>query len=376
MAETAQLNHERNEIHPGLPAHEYCAPEIFELEKERIFSRCWVCVGRAERLAEPGDFITAEVAGESIIVTRTRELQLAAHYNVCRHRGSLLLEAESGRLKGGIVCPYHAWTYALDGTLVATPNVDAEEGLCRAHYGLRSVHVDTWDGFVFVNLHDTPQSLQAQLGSEPDWPLTFARYGTGELSIGARLVYEVAANWKILFDNFNECLHCPVVHPELVALVPVYRTGRVIEAERPDGGVTLTDGASTFADGGTSRLPFLPGLSELDHRTYSGYSVFPSMMVNLLATGVMAYKAIPRAVDHTTVVSEYLFRPETIAAPGFDPSDMVDFLDRVSRQDWAVCERTQKGVRSRGFRQGVYPSADRYLHTFAKRYLELRGPVP
>jgi Rieske 2Fe-2S family protein len=150
----------------------------------------------------------------------------------------------------------------------------------------------------------------------------------------------------------------------------------VLDDERGDGGVTLAEGAYTFATDGVSNLPLLPGLEEIDCRTYYGYSVFPNLLVNLLSTGVMVYTLFPRGPAHTTVVSEYLYRPETIAAEGFDPSDMVEFLDLVSRQDWSVCERAQRGVGSKGFVQGVYPPQDYLLHLFAERYLAERGPVP
>jgi glycine betaine catabolism A len=163
------------------------------------------------------------------------------------------------------------------------------------------------------------------------------------------------------------------VHPELVNLVPMFRSGQVVDHDRPDLGATLEAGINTFTLSGTSDLPLLPGLSELDCRTYWGYSVIPNLMVNLVSTGVMVYTLYPRDPEHTTIVSEYLFRPETIDAMGSNVGeDMVEFLDLVSRQDWIVCERAQRGVRSRGFVQGVYPPQDELLHRFAQRYLQER----
>jgi Rieske 2Fe-2S family protein len=178
----------------------------------------------------------------------------------------------------------------------------------------------------------------------------------------------VRANWKILHDNFGECLHCPILHPELAELVPLYRTGQVMDPSRDDGGVTLDKGLNTFTHSGRSKLPKLPGLSELDRRSYYGYSTFPNVMANLISTGVMVYTLFPRAVDHTTIVSEYMFRPDVIAGPEFDCSDMVKFLDLVSVQDWGICERVQQGTRSRGFEQAIYPPEDRMLHWFAEYY--------
>jgi Rieske 2Fe-2S family protein len=288
----------------------------------------------------------------------------------------VLLDDARGHLKGAaVVCPYHNWTYGLDGALIGTPNVPADSGLDRSAYGLRGVQVETWEGFVFVKLSDDPRSLGEQLAIEPDEPLAYDRYAIGELRVGHRQVYEIEANWKIVHDNFNECLHCPTVHPELVRIVPMYRKGMVVDYERPDLGATLADGMTTFTMSGTSDLPILPGLTELDRRTYWGYSVFPNLMVNMVSTGVVTFRLEPRSASHTTLTAEYLYRPETIAADGFDPSDMVEFLDLVSRQDWAVCERAQRGVGSKGFVQGVYPPQDSLLHTFAQRYLAERDGI-
>jgi glycine betaine catabolism A len=361
-------------IHPGLPGRDYHGREIFELEKERIFFHGWFCVGRQEQLPNPGDFLTQEIADESVIVIRTKDGDIRAFANVCRHRGTRLLEEPSGHVKNAIVCPYHAWTYSTEGRLVGTPNVHAEDGLPRNEYGLWPVTLQAWEGFLFVSFSPQPSPLLEELSKDPDGPLDYGRYRVSDLRAARTIVYEVEANWKILIDNFNECLHCPTVHPELVKIVPLYRKGIVLDPNRNDGGVTLADGLYTFTIDGTSKLPQLPDLADIDRRTYYGYAVFPNLLVNLFSTGVMAYTLYPRSPSHTTVVSDYLYRPETIEEESFDPNDMVEFLDLVSRQDWDVCERAQRGVRSRFFTRGVYPPQDALLHRFAERYLESRGP--
>ncbi|MEA2558138.1 MAG: glycine betaine catabolism [Actinomycetota bacterium] len=360
-------------IHPGLPGRDYHSPEVFELEQERIFLRGWFCVGREEQLPEPGNFLTADVAGESVMLMRGTDGAARAFANVCRHRGTKLLEEPTGHLKSNaVVCPYHSWTYATDGRLIGTPNVHADDGLDRDAYGLHAIALESWDGFLFLNLSSNPTPLREGLEKDPDEPLAYERYRLGELRSARTIVYEVETNWKIVVDNYNECLHCPSVHPELVKIVPLYRKGIVLDPTRVDGGVTLADGLYTFTMDGTSTLPQLPNLEEIDRRTYYGYSVFPNLLVNLFSTGVMAYTLLPRSASHTTVISDYLFRPETIEADDFDPSDMVDFLDLVSRQDWDVCERAQRGVVSRFFDRGVYPPQDGLLHRFAERYASER----
>lgn len=361
---------------PGLRGSDYHDDAVWRLERETVFGRSWFCVGRSEELPSPGDYLARDVAGEGVLAVRGKHGRIRAFYNVCRHRGTVLCDEGAGNTKGAFVCPYHNWAYDLEGNLVGTPNVRAGEDFDRASYPLRAIACDEWEGFLFVHLGPDPRPLLDHLAEEPDGPLGYGRYGVGELRIGHRIVYEVAANWKLIHDNFNECLHCPGVHPELSRIVPMFRKGMVFDPERPDLGASLEDGVTTFTMSGTSTLPTLPGLSEMDCQTYWGYSIFPNVMMNLVSTGAMVYTLYPRGPGHTTIVSEYLYRPETIAEPGFDPSDMVEFLDLVSVQDWAVCERAQRGVASKGFVQGVYPPQDALLHRFAEQYLRTRGPLP
>jgi len=202
-------------ISPGLPGRDYYAPEIYEVEKERIFFRNWFCIGREEQLANAGAFITQEVVGESLIAVRTREGALRAFYNVCQHRGTKLCERPFGHVNRQFVCPYHQWSYGLDGELLRMPNVSEQDRIDREGHGLKAVAIDAWDGFVFVNLADDPRPLLEQLAVEAGEPLSWGRYRVGELRVGHRIVYEIEANWKILHDNFNECLQGPSVHPGL-----------------------------------------------------------------------------------------------------------------------------------------------------------------
>jgi Rieske 2Fe-2S family protein len=360
-----------------LPGRDYHDPAVYEADRARIFHSLWSCIGREEQLAEPGDYLTQELAGESVLVTRTLGGELRGHYNVCRHRGTRLADG-CGHVRKVLTCPYHAWSYDLEGKLVGTPNVHEEEGFDRAAHPLWRVHIETWAGFVFVNLSDDPPPLREWLASDPDNPLWFDKYRVEDLRIGRELTYEVAANWKIIVENFNECLHCPTVHPELVQIVPIYRKG---EVEERDGwwGNSLADGAGSFTTTGASGLPALPGIDATDAHTYYGFHVFPNVLLNFMPDSVMYYLLLPRGPEHTTVISNYLFRPETIeGVDGFEEKagEIVKFWDLVSRQDWGICERAQTGVRSKSYAGGgVYPFQDRLLRAFNKRYAAVRGPV-
>lgn len=358
------------ELHATLPSRDYYSPEVFELEKERIFYGKWLCVGREEQLPRPGDFMLAQVADESILLVRDGGGGLRGFYNVCRHRGSRLCDDAAGHLGRAIQCPYHAWTYGLDGRLLATPNVGDVEGFDRADYPLHSVHLDTWEGFVFVNLFEEPGALEEFLGP---WATAYARYHVGRLRSAYQATDEVTANWKILVENYNECLHCPGVHPELCRLVPLYRRGLVTEDDGSWGN-RLADGVETWTMNGRSNRPPLPDLTEEDKRCYYGFHVFPNLFVNLLPDVVATTIMFPLAPDRTRLITDLLFEPSTIARDDFDPSDLVEFRRTVMRQDWDVCERVQMGVRSRAYRSGVYPPQDSCVYEFNQQYLRERGP--
>jgi glycine betaine catabolism A len=360
---------------PTLPGVDYHDEQVYRLEQQRVFGGSWFCLGRSASLPDPGDFATPEVAGEKIVVVRGRDDRLRAFANSCRHRGTLLLEG-TGNTGGAIRCPYHAWAYTLDGRLRATPNVGPEDGVDREQLGLWPVSLAEWGGFHFVNLGGQASPLAEQLTEQPDSPLELERYRLDELRVGARREYVVAANWKIVVENYYECLHCPTVHPELVAIVPQYRNGEVEEEGQSPLGNSMGPGLTSFTMTGHSTLPSLPGLSDHDLHTFYGAHLFPNLIINYHSETVNAVTVFPDGPQRSRVVSEYLFRPETIASDGFDPSEVVDFRHLVAQQDWLVCERAQQGVTSRFYRHGVYPRQERAIVAFNRRYLELRGPVP
>ena len=332
----------------------YFSDRIFQEEQERIFWHEWFCAGREEDLGKPGDYVCLDVAGESIVVVRAREGKLAAFYNVCRHRGSRLLTETTGTLTS-IRCPYHAWTYNLDGSLRSAPYLDEQDGFTRGDLGLHPVALDSWGGFFFLNLSPRTAStrdydLRAQLGSIPD---RVRRYPLAEVRSARRLRYEVRANWKVLLENYNECYHCGPVHPELCRLVPAFkqRGGSDLDWER---GIPHREGAWTFTETGTStRLPF-DGLNADERTRHKGELVYPNFMISLSADHVTAYTLWPRSPSHTEVVCDFLFARSELEQPGFDPSDAVNFWDLVNRQDWAICENVQLGMRSRVFEHGYY----------------------
>jgi glycine betaine catabolism A len=354
-----------------LPGADYCDPAIYELERRQIFFRNWYFAGRVEQVEQPGQWFTVDVVGESIMVICGEDGQLRAFYNVCRHRGSRLRDEESGVERGSIMCPYHAWCYDFTGRLVATPKVDEDE-VDRSQLSLWPVHVDVWQGFVFVNLdRGTPQPLREYIGRNYDDLLGFERFDMGALRIGAQTEWIVEANWKILVENYNECLHCPSVHPELIEMIPIYRTGWVYDESREDGGVLIAGGSSYTANG-ASNIAVIPTMTELEAKSVYGGTIFPNAMLDISGTGVILTQLLPMGPTRTKQIALYLFHPDAMAKPDFDPTPYVEFGELVGGQDNAICERAQRGVSSRAFAHGVYPAKDEYVWEFNQRYLRER----
>lgn len=352
-----------------LPAYWYTTPEVFVAEKERIFAHAWLCVGREASVARPGDFFTAQRAGESLIVTRDNDGKLRAFYNVCRHRGTRICEEPSGHFSGSIQCPYHAWTYGLDGTLKVARNMTEVAGFDRADYPLKEAPVALWEGFVFVDIAAGNRSFENVFA-----PLIgrFAKWDIANLRAARSLRYEIACNWKLIFLNYSECYHCPLVHPQLDKLSPS-DSGRNDLSDGPflGGFSELRKPGTSLTMSGHSSRPPLRGVEgvELDRVYY--YTIFPTMMLSLHPDYVMVHYCNPLAPDRTEVVCEFLFDPETMAKPDFDPSDVVEFWDLTNRQDWRVNELTQLGLSSLAYSPGPYSNAEGLLAAFDRYYLEV-----
>jgi Rieske 2Fe-2S family protein len=345
-----------------LPGRYYHDPGIFRLEQERIFAHTWYCVGRADGIGEQGMFFLAQVGTENVVVLRDRDGEVRAFYNVCRHRGARVCLQQSGQLKGSMQCRYHAWTYALDGRLIGAPNMKDAQGFDRADYGLVPVPLQVWEGLIFLNLapeHER-ESLAAQLGATHD---KYARYHMGELAVGATITYDVKANWKLIHENFSECGHCPVMHPELSALVPSFKAG--IVSTYGGSGAELGEGVESLTPTGKLSRPPLRGLNAEDRHRYYGMTTNPNLFLSFHPDYVLTHILEPAAADHTRVICHWLFDPEVARRSDFDPSDAVETWDLVNRQDWEVCEMTQPGMASRVYAEGgIYAPLEAHIQRF------------
>jgi Rieske 2Fe-2S family protein len=365
----------------------YVDPDAWLRERERVLFGEWFCVGRLTDLGldRPGRVAVVDVVGESVLVTADELGALHAAYNVCRHRGSQLHPAEPGAepwcgAAGSLRCPYHSWTYGLDGRLLRAPHTEEGE-IDPGDFALHPVGVETWAGFVAVHLTPGRAGPLADAVARPT--RTLANYGMGDLVTGRVLRYEVRANYKVVTENYNECYHCGPVHPELTRLVPSFGGGGAHLDW--DAGVPHRDGAWTYTTTGTTSRPPLPGLDEAERTRHKGELVHPNLMLSCSADHVAAFVLRPQAVDLTRIECVLLFHPDAVADPSFDPSDAADFWDLVNRQDWAICESVQRGMSSRAWSHGWFaPMEDEsadirrwLLPRLADPVVEVRGaPAP
>ena len=348
-----------------LPQRYFVSPEIFAQELEKIFATNWVLVGHQSQLTEPGDYFLAEVAGESLIVTKDQRSTIRAFYNVCRHRGARLCEEQNGHA-AAIQCPYHAWTYALDGRLLGAPHMDETPGFNKTEYPLKPARLGLWEGFIFLNLADASAPLEKwfkPLGGK------FSSWNLAALRSAKRIEYDVQANWKLIFQNYSECYHCLGVHPELSKISP-YDSAENDLTEGPflGGFMRIASGKSLTMSGNACALP-VGNFGDEDFRFVFYYSIFPNMLLSLHPDYVMLHRLEPQSSERTLIFCDWFFNPEAFKRDDFDPEDAVEFWDMVNKQDWHVCELSQQGISSRAYEPGPYSARESIPAAWDREYL-------
>jgi Rieske 2Fe-2S family protein len=358
---------------PSLPASWYYDPAQYARELEAVWYRDWICVGRSSELARAGDYFVAEVGNERVIVTSDATGRHRAFHDTCRHRGSKLCTDPRGHFASGrIVCPYHAWTYALDGRLLATPMRIATDDFDRDAIRLYDVHIDTWGGFLFVNLSETPAvPLTAFLGAEARnverWPLA-------QLETVHREESTLACNWKVFWENYSECYHCPGVHPELCRVVPIYRGAVLSYADRPDAQgdgspddprPRVAPGLRTWTIDGQTGLPLIEGP---DEALRSLGVVFASFTASLYVVAhpdyVRSVRIMPKGPETVQLTVDWLLPPGVAGAHGDQLDRMLELGRTVIAQDARACELNQQGLRCRRHDHGVLVPQEQSLWQF------------
>lgn len=346
---------------PTIPAEWYFDPTQFTREINAIWYHEWVCIGRAEDWPNEGDYRAVRIGTQNIIVTRDGDGWHAFH-NTCRHRGSILCEANSGRFRNGrIVCPYHAWTYGLDGKLLATPHRLKTDDFDPANYSLYAVAIGEWGGYVFINLDEHPrQAFEEFLGDEAKrvahWPLA-------DMVSVQQDRHPLACNWKIFWENYMECYHCPKVHPELCHVVPVYKKALIARHDEPGwtpekdgdtGEPTVAEGMHTWTLDGQSRLPIIDGLTKEEQEAGMTFATFtPTMFVVVHRDYARSVRVVPIGPEQTELVVDWLLLPATRDAYADEIPHMLGLARRVVAQDGKACELNQAGLRSLRHESGV-----------------------
>jgi Rieske 2Fe-2S family protein len=353
-----------------LPASWFYDPDQYRRELSAIWYRDWLCLGREEDWPATGDFRRQQIGDQQILVTRAGDGALHAFHNTCRHRGSVLCEVESGRFDSGrIVCPYHAWAYSLSGELERAPRATDADRIRLQDFPLYRVHIATWRGFVFVNLAEKPAlSLQESLSAEAEnvaaWPLE-------DLRRVHRSTHRLACNWKIFWENYLECYHCPGVHPDLCRLVPVYRTGFMEYADaghEPDPQrphAMLRPGAVTWSTDGETPLPWFEGLGAADAERGMTFATWqPTLFLVAHVDYVRTVRVLPLGPEQTELTVDWYVHRDVVKHPALDVNRLVAFGSQVVTEDARVCELNQQGIRCRRHERGILLEVEDYVHDF------------
>src|SRR6266446_4533767 len=373
----------------SLPQKYFVSPEVFSEEQEKIFSTQWLLVGHQSQIPDAGDYFVQHVIGESLIVIRDKSGEIRGFFNVCRHRGTRLKEDACGHASA-IQCPYHAWTYGLDGRLIGAPHMDEVPGFDRADYSLHPVNLGVWEGFIFVNLvpkrdgylteeegaarlrsEDTARQRSGDFISLERWfaPLNgkFADWNMSILQPAKRIEYDVRANWKLMFENYSECYHCPGVHPQLQKVSP-YDSAENDLREGPFlGGFMKINPGKSLTMSGNACAAFVGKIENLQQVFY--YSIFPNMLLSLHPEYVMVHQLWPQSPERTLIVCDWLFHPDAFNRSDFKPDDAIEFWNMTNTQDWHVCELSQQGIASRAYRPGPYSSRESIPAAWDRYYL-------
>ena len=357
--ETSALIHPEVAHASTLPARFYTDPAVLETEKQRIFARTWQVVGRSAQVTQPGDYFTAEVAGEPLLLVRDAGGKLRGFYNVCRHRaGPPATGAGSRKL---FRCGYHGWTYGLDGTLLHAPECEGVEGFRAEEFGLVPVQAAEWGGLVFVNLDAKAEPLLEALR---ELPQQAARYDLSRLRLVERRDYVMECNWKTYIDNFLEGYHLPSVHPSL--------------NRELDYGSYVTE---TYERHSLQASPIRPAAEANAPRRYAQatgeeraeyFWIFPNWMLNCYPDNVSLNIVLPLGPERSVAIFEWYFAEELLA--GDAPARTVKFSDEIQLEDGAICEAVQRNLRSRSYSRGRYSvKQERCLHHFHRLYAEVLG---
>ncbi len=351
-----------------LPSRLYTSSEIFEVEQEKVFARTWQVVGHASQVANPGDFFTAEVVGEPLVLVRGLDGQLRGFYNVCRHRAGPPAEGCGSRKL--FRCGYHGWTYSLDGSLISATEMEGVEGFCPADFALKPVRTEEWFDFVFVNLDPEARALRECLGELPG---QVAKFPFAGMRLLERRTYDMKCNWKTYVDNYLEGYHLPSVHPGLnreldynAYEVEPHFVAPGGTGERGSGYVRQFSPIRGAQPGDTAPRRYQEAREDL---TTDYFWIFPNWMLNCYPDNVSLNIVLPLETERSLAIFEWYLPEDQHSAPAAKAS--VEFSDQIQIEDVAICEAVQKNLRSRSYERGRFSAKQEMgVHAFHRMYAE------
>jgi Rieske 2Fe-2S family protein len=347
-----------------LPRAAYVDPDVFAWEQRHIFSS-WLCVGYSADLPERGSQRAVAVGNGGVLLTRDDDGAVHAFANTCRHRGHELLACGDTAKRHSIVCPYHSWSYKLDGSLRNAPSFRNVESFDPSQFGLVQLGIVDWHGWLFVDSSGTSGDFAEHVAGSEE---VVGPYRPEELTIVARHSYELACNWKVIAENYQECYHCSTIHPELSRISPPTSGDNLdLAGQWMGGSMELIPEAETMSLDGHSGGVAIAGLSDVELRTVMYLVGYPNLLVSLHPDYVMTHLMTPLSVDRTHVECAWAFPREVAGRPDFDPSYAIDFWDLTNRQDWAACESVQRGLSSPHARPGPLAREEDGVYQFVTR---------
>jgi choline monooxygenase len=351
-----------------LPAPLYTDASIWITEREKIFARTWQVVGHASQVENPGDYFTAELIGEPLLIVRGSDGRLRGFYNVCRHRAGPPAEGCGSRKL--FRCGYHGWTYGLDGALLSATEIEGVEGFCPEEFALKPVRTEEWFNLVFVNLDPAARPLRESLG---ELPAQAEKFPFMQMKLFERRTYDMKCNWKTYVDNYLEGYHLPSVHPGLnreldynAYVVEPHARGheKYVRQFSPIRGAQPGDA--------TPRRYAESGADSGSPLTTDYFWIFPNWMLNCYPDNVSLNIVLPVEPERSLAIFEWYLPEKDHSSPAAKAS--VEFSDQIQIEDVGICEIVQKNLRSRSYSRGRFSvNQEKGVHAFHRMYGEFMG---
>ena len=374
--ESHKSNH-LTELEKSLPAYYYFSDNHYSKEVTAIWKNNWIYVCHESRITANLSFLTVEISDQNIIIFRSSKGELKAYYNTCRHRGSILCDQKSGSMSSKLLsCPYHQWSYSIDtGQLINIASFsNTPSGFNKNDLGLFEVSIQVWRGLIFVNLNESATWDLDNLFQRK--PSAFENFPLEDMVCGHVWEKTIECNWKSFWENFNECLHCPNIHPELTDLVPMF-SNRIInpmdlsswepktEKSNPKFSGGLKSGAETWSTDGSAQGNKIKNLTREDLLKGHVYaSSWPSMFIGGYADHVRAVRVLPIHSEKTMITAEWFFEKSALKDDKYDMQNVIDFACLVMEQDANACELNQKGLKSMPYQNGFLMPEEYVIKTF------------